>query len=429
MVLGDFKRGVRCTLDLDRVVFDGEVEMRRALLADKRFKSILDRAESPSLNARRHLLLSALRLTEKLSPEVFGALSHIQTVLGLETPVEVYCVSDSEINAFVVPPERGKLLMGITSTTLEQLDNEELRFVIGHEMGHAVFDHFQLSPDAFLDDDQLAPIHIARLCAWMRYAELSADRVGLLSCDDFDAAVRAFFKLTSGLSGARFIQHASECATQYADVKSEHLENSEDDWFSTHPYSPLRIKALDAFSRSVGYHELCGRNPEEAKFHRLLGGRGQLLDKAALGQEVRAVMQVMDPSFLRDDSDVTPKVREYLALAGYAVALADGSVARGEKKALGKLVGKRGVSGARKALAELSEQEHTEKMAQLGGNLKMKLGRASRHKIIEDLVTIALADRELQEAEVEAIALAAEQLGVGADVIQHTLARLAGTLD
>lgn len=429
MVFGDKQGGVRCGLDLDRVVFDGEVEMRNALLADKRFRTILQRSESPALSARRQLLLSALRLSEKLSPEVFKALAHIRAVLGLETPIEVFCVSGSEINAFVVPPERGVLLLGITSAALEQLDLEELRFVIGHEIGHVIFDHFRLSPDAFLEDDELAPIHIARLCAWMRYAELTADRIGLLACDDFDAAVRAFFKLTSGLSGARFLQHAAECATQYADVQSEHLDNSEDDWFSTHPYSPLRIKALDAYSRSLGYHELCGRSQSEAKFHRLLSGTSELLSEAALEREVRAVMQVMDPSFLGDDSDVTPVVREFLALAGYAVALADGKVVRGEKKALGKLVGKRGVLSAKQTLMELSEEQHAEKMEELARTLKMKLGRTARQKVIEDLVTIALADHQLHKAEVETLVTAAERLAVSPEVIEHAIVRLSGTLD
>lgn len=429
MVFGDMTHGVRSTLELGRVVFDGEVEMREALLADTRFRAVLERSESPTLSARRHLLLSALRLNAKLSPEVFAALGHLRTVLGLETPVEAYCVSGAEINAFVVPPERGVLLMGITSTALEQLDSEELRFVLGHEIGHAIFDHFRLSPDAFVEDDELAPVHIARLCAWMRYAELTADRVGLLSCDDFDAAVRAFFKLTSGLSGARFLQHAADCATQYADVETQYFDSSEEDWFSTHPYSPLRIKALDAFARSTTYHGLRGRSSGEAKFHGLLGGRSSLLDEAGLEAEVRGVMRVMDPSFLRDDGDVTESVREYLTLAGYAVALADGKLARGEKQALGKLVGKRGLSRARKMLLELSEVAHSAKLEELAAKLRLKLGRNGRHKVIEDLVMIALADRELHQAELEVLWTAAEQLQVAPELVERTLARFVGTLD
>src|SRR5690606_3481665 len=122
---------------------------------------------------------------------------------------------------------------------LERLDPAEIRFVIGHELGHLLFDHFQMSAESLLGDERLAPVHMARLCAWMRYAELSADRVGLVCADDFDAAVRAFFKLTSGLSSATYLHHADDCARQLAELEAKQIESSEQDWFSTHPYSPL----------------------------------------------------------------------------------------------------------------------------------------------------------------------------------------------
>ncbi len=404
--------------------------MRSALMKDARFRrAIEERDGSRVLSARRQLLLSALRLSPNLAPHLFDALGQVVATLGIDAPIEVYCVSDRDINAFVVPPDEGVVLLGITSEGLERLDEGELRFVLGHELGHALYEHFRLSPEALLEDETLAPIHLARLCAWMRYAELTADRVGLLCCDDFDTAVRAFFKLTSGLSSQSFLRHAEECATQFATVAADGMESSEQDWFSTHPYSPLRIKALDAFSRSETFHALLGRRATDAAFHRLLGKSGKPISEAELEREVHGIMSLMDPSFLDDASPVAPLVQEYLALAGMDVALADGTIARGEKKALGRLVGKRGVTQAKERLLSMSAEEHAARLGELARELSLKLGDNRKKKIVEDLVVIALADNELQRAEVDVLIDAARRLGVPPQFVEVTLSRALAGLD
>lgn len=421
---------LRSRLDLERIAFDGELAMQHALMNDAKFRRIYEQrsAASPAVSTRRKLLLSALRLSAGMAPEVAKALDDVGQRLELSMPVELYCVSDREINAFVVPPSDGRVLLGLTSAAVEGLDAAELRFVMGHELGHALFDHFRLSPAALVDEDDIAPVHLARLCAWMRYAELSADRVGLLCCDDFDAAVRAFFKLTSGLSGAGFLNHAGECATQLASV--EHLESSDEDWFSTHPYSPLRIKALDLFSRSTTYHALLGRSAGEARFHRLLGKSGRPLTEVELEAEVASIMKLMDPSFLGEgDVETTAKIRELLALAGMAVALADGHVARGERRALGKLLGKRGVTRAKEHLLSLSAEEHEAELERLGHDLRLRLSPNRRRRVLEDLVWIALADNELHESELRTLAGVAEHLGLDATFVEQSLMRAVAELD
>jgi len=422
----------KSTLDLDRVIFDGDRELREALLGDKRFvRVVVSRmSTSSTATARRQLLLSALRLSPAVAPEPSEALAHVVATLGIETPVELYCVAERSINAFVVSPRPGGvLLLGLTSEAIERLDPGELRFVLGHELGHALFDHFHLAPEELAGDENVSPVHLARLCAWMRYAELSADRVGLLCCDDFETAVRAFFKLTSGLSAPRFLRHAEEHAEQLAAVTAENIESDEGDWFSTHPYSPLRVKALDLFSRSTTYHSLLGRSAGEARFHRLLGKSGALLDEAELEREVSGIMRLMDPSFLREVPDETALVREFLALAGMRVALADGSIARGEREVLGSRVGKRGLVRKAEELLKLSPDEHEEKLAALAQKLSLALSPLRRKKVIEDLVAVALADRKLAVNEVEVLGEMAALLGVSSEFVEQALARATASVD
>jgi uncharacterized tellurite resistance protein B-like protein len=420
------------SLRLDEIVFDGDRDLRAALLADKRFVRILvgHAEDSPALSARRQLLLSALRLGPGIAPEPFAALEEVRRVLGLRATVELYCVPRKEINAFVVPPEGGVVLVGLTSEALERLDSAELRFVLGHELGHVLFDHLRMTPDRLLSDERLAPVHVARLCAWLRYAELTADRVGLLCADDFEAAVRAFFKLTSGLSAAHYLQHADDCARQLAELEAKQMESTEQDWFSTHPYSPLRVKALDLFARSETFHRLRGRSGSEAAFHRLLGKSGKPLPEAELEQEVTRIMKLMDPSFLHSgDGEERSATREFLALAGLAVACADGKIVASEERALKKMIGKRGVLADATGLRELSPEAQEQRLRQLARELSLSLSTVRRCKLVEDLVAVALADRRLEKQELEVLRGAAELLGVEPQFVAEAVARAARTLD
>lgn len=418
-------------LDLDRIVFDGDRDLRSELLADKRFVRILVgyTDESPAVSARRQLLLSALKLGAAIAPEPHAALEEVRSVLGIDAPIELYCVSSREINAFVVPPDDGVVLIGLTSEALERLDASEIRFVLGHELGHLMFDHFRLHLEGLLDDERLAPAHVARLCAWMRYAELSADRVGLLCADDFEAAVRAFFKLTSGLSAAHYLHHADDCARQLAELEAAQMESTEQDWFSTHPYSPLRVKALDLFARSETFHALRGRGGTEAAFHRMLGKSGRPMTEQELEREVTRIMALMDPTFLRDQGDGGAELAEFLALAGLILAYADGEYDRDERRALKKIVGKRGVLRDATGLLELSVEAQEERLRTLARELCLRLSPVRRRKLVEDLVAVALADRRLAREELDVLLGAADLIGVDAQFVAEALNRASRTLD
>jgi uncharacterized tellurite resistance protein B-like protein len=405
------------TLDLDAIVFDGDRDLRRELSADELFAEIVAEVEGAAAiaSARRDLLRSALRLTPKISPDAFRAVEHATKTLGIKTPVELFCVPSAEINAFVAPPEGGTILIGVSSAALENLDVAELRFVIGHELGHAIFDHFALAPELLSADERIAPVHVARLYAWMRYAELTADRVGLLCAADLHAAVRAFFKITSGLTAARFLENATEAAEQYSLLKTD-IESREEDWFNTHPYSPLRLRALDLFARS-------------APFRRLIGQQGGEFDEQALEREVAQIMALMDPSFLSDNAPCTAEIREFLALGGLAVAFADGELAHGEQEALGQLCGDRGVIEDAAKLLELSDAAHEERMLEVARTLNLKLSPLQRQKIVEDLVAIAVADHAIHEEELNALAFSAGLLDVNPLFVEDVLARLGSALD
>jgi hypothetical protein len=103
-----------------------------------------------------------------------------------------------------------KAFVVVTSGMVDLLDEEELRFVLGHEMGHVLSGHavYQTMLQRLIRlSGVLAAIPIgglgiraitAALMEWSRKAELSADRAGLLATQDAAVAFRVLMKLASG---------------------------------------------------------------------------------------------------------------------------------------------------------------------------------------------------------------------------------------
>jgi hypothetical protein len=161
---------------------EGDKRLYAELLADGRVREAIEVVKSSALEGhvpavRRALLARSLRLPPSVQPELHAIVASCRERLGVSEPVECYVNPSSEYNAGIFPRQDGRLYILFTAALLEAFDRDELRFVVGHELGHHVYGHHEI-PIAVLFDQRFptSPELALRLTAWQRYAEISADR-------------------------------------------------------------------------------------------------------------------------------------------------------------------------------------------------------------------------------------------------------------
>ncbi len=400
--------------------------LREKLLAERDVQKAIARVHEDTsgfgFSSRRRLLTGALRLTRSMSPEVADALASCKRTLGYDKPIEVFVRPDPMLNASCMRQSSGPTIIVLSSRLLEVFSPAELKFVIGHELGHVVFDHFAIPMPITAAIEDIAGTLVTRtnalrLYLWCRAAEISADRAGLVCAQDPEAAASGFFKLASGLASPR-VRADLEAYAQQVDAlvaapaaRSEPRDDDDTiDAFSTHPYSPLRVRAVVAFSKSRTYREA-------------IGGRvGPDLSDEDVESVVERDMAMMEPSYLEEKTVVSELMRRILYCGGVLVAAANGDITKGELDSLKAMLGAEAMYGVVDPAAATKELDKKLEEAKTAPML-------ARALLVQHLTIIAAADGVIEPVEIAVIQRIAERLGVSAYVIEQAIHATASPMD
>lgn len=167
----------------------------------------------------------AIRVNRHQYAHVYEQYLKVASVLDVAEPPELYVMQSPYLNGMTIGLD--KPIIGINSAAVAQFDDEELRFLLGHELGHAQSGHalyrtmlmWVLRLTGGLSWLPVGAVGLrlilAALYEWQRKSELSADRAGMLAIQNPNAGIRQLARLAGGgdLSGvdiAEFLAQAKE---------------------------------------------------------------------------------------------------------------------------------------------------------------------------------------------------------------------------
>ena len=204
-------------------------------------------------------------------------------VLHVEKPL-VY-VRNSPFTTAYATEFSGRGVIVLTSGLVRLYDQhpEELRFVVGHELGHLKCGHVRtktaaygilsavqsINPAVVPDEYQvvLPTLALGRLFTWSREAEISADRAGLVCCQDANVASQALLRLQHGLGGNESILEGEgfdpgEVVKQFEQWQSRPFVEFVVKLKETsleHPFIPERLAALKAWAETGACEQILAR--------------------------------------------------------------------------------------------------------------------------------------------------------------------------
>lgn len=162
----------------------------------------------PERSLRLLFLSDSVRVSDAQFAHLNAMLRDACYILDLEKVPPMYVTQDPQPNAMCIGLDEPIIV--VTTGLVELLDEEEMRAVVGHEVGHALSGHaVYRTVLLFLTNlairvswiplGNLAVMAIVTaLREWFRKSELSADRAGLLVGQDLQASMRGLMKIAGG---------------------------------------------------------------------------------------------------------------------------------------------------------------------------------------------------------------------------------------
>jgi Zn-dependent protease with chaperone function len=216
-------------------------------------------------------LAGSIRVDHRQYPRVYQRFTEAAAAIDIAELPELYVSQDPIINGSAIGLDKPFIV--ITTGAVERLDDDELRAVLGHELGHvrsghSVYRTIMMILTRWAASLSWLPVGalalrgiIAAMFEWWRKAELSADRAGLLAGQDPAASLRVLMKLAGGgdlsqIDTAAFLEQAAEYEGG-GDIRDSLHKLGMTAW-STHPVPVARAAELRKWVDSGEYARILG---------------------------------------------------------------------------------------------------------------------------------------------------------------------------
>ena len=205
-----------------------------------------------------------LSLADRVTPTALPDLDRLVRRGGKRLqpgPLDVFVAPGGELNAYTFGLSSPKAVVLYTGL-FPVMDEDELLFILGHEMGHVALGHTWLNslvggmagiPASWSVGTILALVFLW----WNRMCEYSADRAGLLACGNPEKAITALVKLGAG-PGAR-TRCDLERAYRQIDAEDDTPSGALGEFLASHPMLIRRIEKLRQYASTEGFRQTLRR--------------------------------------------------------------------------------------------------------------------------------------------------------------------------
>jgi Zn-dependent protease with chaperone function len=249
---------------------------------------------------RVQLTGSNIRVTPDSFPDIHDKMREAGAILDLPKLPELYISAGGEINAFTAGVERPVVVL--TSGAIDLLADDELFFVIAHELGHIKSGHvlyYQIAEFVPVIGEIVGGVTFglgevfslglqAALLNWKRTSEFTSDRAGLLACQNASAAIGAMVKI----AGLPLKHHASFNTEDFIAQAREFqaLDTDKLSWIAkglsimgqTHPWTVMRANQFLHWIDTGEYEKVLNAPHDQLAVRRFCSQCGGSLTGAAV---------------------------------------------------------------------------------------------------------------------------------------------------
>ena len=339
-------------------------------------EEVLSKLNSSNSDAywRSNMEGHSLKVEKELLHDFYTLCHDVKKKLNFEDDVDFYITGDSSVNAFSVSAENENEphIVNINSALFDLMSTDELKFVIGHELGHLInkdsaltrLIHFVFPPESNL------PVSLEhKIKLHNQLAELVADRYGYLATENLDACVTAFFKLASGLDLSK-MNVSIEALIADNNRRLDYFLKDKGVSRASHPVNPIRVQALNLFATAPS--------------------------KEALDNGMDELISIL---LKMGNSEMDEYFAQFLASAGLIVANSDDNIAKEEIENIIEALARWKIF-PRQFLDEIAHNNVGEVFNNAVDNI-LKYNPGMRDGMLKYMIHIVLSDKIINKEEVD----------------------------
>jgi Zn-dependent protease with chaperone function len=219
---------------------------------------------------RLAFLANAVRVSETQFPRVHTLYGEVCRTLDVAPEWPLYVQQEPHYNAAAYGMQKPFII--VNSALVQAFDDDELRFVLAHEVGHVLSGHvlYNTMLQVMLLIARMGLPLIMTIAAtpvlyalleWSRKAELSCDRAGLLAVQNPEPGMRTMLKFAGGSFADQtnlkdFMQQAEDYR-ETGDI-ADQLYKVLNILGATHPFPVLRVAEMRNWFESGEYDRIMG---------------------------------------------------------------------------------------------------------------------------------------------------------------------------